>query len=124
MPTSKRIIYSEEAEDYCIAEVSTKKNLNLLDLTGKNAFLLGISTDTVGAKHHGAGQEISKHLYEDFPDIDGILYESRLSKGSCAVVYDRAITHKLRAERVMRLSDTYRIDTALAAIGFSYVVED
>ena len=121
---SERVIYSEEVGDCCIAEISTKRQLKLLNLTGPNAFRLGISTDTVSAKHYGDGQEVSKNLYRAFPHIDVILYDSRLSKEQCVVVYDRAIPKKLMTGQVMRLSETGSIVTALDEIGFSYVVDE
>ena len=124
VPKSERVIYNKEVADRCMAEVSSKRQLKLLNLTGANAFRLGINTDTVGAKHHGTGQEASKNLYRAFPHVDGILYDSRLSKGRCVVVYDRAVSSKLKAGQVMRLSETGSIVTALDEIGFSYVEDE
>ena len=121
---SERVIYSNEVADCCIAEVSSRRQLKLLNLTGPNAFRLGISTDTDGAKHHGDGQEVSKNLYRAFPHVDGNLYDSRLSKERCVVVFDRAVSKKLMAGQVMRLSETGSIVAALDEIGFSYVEDE
>jgi hypothetical protein len=53
---------------------------------------LGAPTDAAKARSHSAGRALAKSIYADHPDVDGFLYESRLTGMECFALFDRAIT--------------------------------
>ena len=59
---------------------------------------MGITTDAAGAMAYMEGQAFSENIYEHFPDVDGMLYASRLTSSDCAVVHDRAIERRHDAD--------------------------
>ena len=89
---SRRYLYRPHLEALCVTAISSSRELRLLDLSGAAAYELGIDTDANYARAHHAGQALSEALYADMPDVDGILFNSRLTKGSCVAIYDRALT--------------------------------
>ncbi|SFG40566.1 RES domain-containing protein [Novosphingobium sp. CF614] len=64
----------------------------LLDLTGAGAYELGIDTDASRARDHLQGQAFSEAVHTKMPDIDGILFDSRLTTGGCVAIYDRGFS--------------------------------
>jgi hypothetical protein len=46
----------------------------------------------VGARNHEAGRAFARAIYTEHPDIDGVLYPSRLTGADCYAVFDRALT--------------------------------
>jgi hypothetical protein len=64
--------------------------LTLLDLTGAAAYELGIDSDANRARAHASGQAMSAAVHAEMPEVDGILFNSRLTTGNCVAVYDRA----------------------------------
>jgi RES domain len=65
--------------------------LNMVDLRESGCVVLGAPTDTVHARNHAAGRALSRALYEQYLDIDGIWYQSRLTGGDCLAIFDRAL---------------------------------
>jgi hypothetical protein len=88
---AKRRLTREEIEAWGIAEVTAKSPLALLDLRTTGVIQLGVATNTIRGKAHKAGRAFSEVLYAQAPGIDGILYQSRLTNGSCIAVYDRGV---------------------------------
>lgn len=88
---ARRFLYRPYLETLCITAVSSSRELALVDLTGAAAYELGIDTDTNRARGHHAGQAFSEDLYREHPEVDGILFDSRLTTGRCAAIYDRAL---------------------------------
>ena len=88
---ARRFLYQPHIERLGLTEIASSRPLKLLDLTGAAAFELGIDTDTKGARAHAAGQALSSALYEHIPDLDGLLFSSRLTTGRCVAIYDRAL---------------------------------
>ena len=99
-----RILNLSEVLNWAIAEVHSKKALNLLDLTSVGPLRMGLDTDAVGAKAHLTGQEFSDALHAEFPELDGIMYLSRLTRGRCVAVYDRSIEQCLTADPAIGLA--------------------
>ena len=97
VPASDRKLNLSEVSTWGITELQCKLPLKILDLTGSGAFRLGVDTDAIGAKAHAAGQAFSEVLHTGFPDLDGIMYLSRLTRGRCIAVYDRSIDRCLKA---------------------------
>ena len=66
--------------------------LTLLDLRGDGCTRLGAPTDTVRARNHAAGRAFAKAIHTAHPDIDGLVYVSRLTDKEVYAVFDRGIT--------------------------------
>jgi hypothetical protein len=76
-------------------EVAVKKdeNLNMIDLRESGCLTLGAPTDAAHARNQAAGRALSRTMYEEHPDTDGIWYRSRLTGRDCWAVFDRALDH-------------------------------
>ena len=110
-----------EVQNYSISEISTKVALNVLDLRKGGAFRLGVKTDAIGARNHRAGQAFAERLHTEFPDIDGILYASRMTGCDCVAVFDRAIMVKLEATAAVDLERVSALRAALRALSVTLV---
>jgi hypothetical protein len=71
-------------------DLPTANPLRMADLRGSGCLTLGAPTDAAHARNHSAGRALSRALYEQHSDIDGIWYESRLTGGECFAIFDRA----------------------------------
>lgn len=89
---SRRFLYRPHLEQLCITAVSSSRDLTLLDLRGEAAYELGIDTDATRARNHKSGQNLSQAVHDQLPDVDAILFDSRLTAGACVAVYDRAFS--------------------------------
>jgi hypothetical protein len=87
-----RRLTEEEIEAWGIAEVEGNAPLSLLDLRTTGPVRLGVPTNVVRGKAHGTGRRFSEALYALAPEVDGIMYRSRLTDDICIAVYDRAVT--------------------------------
>jgi hypothetical protein len=87
---AKRYLYRPHLEQACVTAISSNRDLTLLDLRGAGAYELGIDTDASRARNHASGQAFSQAVHAQMPDIDAILFDSRLTSGQCVAVYDRA----------------------------------
>ena len=63
----------------------------MADLTNGNAARYGVPTDVIRYSDHAAGQHFSEFVHSHMPDVDGILYCSRLTERPCIAIYDRAV---------------------------------
>ena len=82
-------------------------SLRLLDLRRGGCIAIGAPTDAVRSRNQTAGQAFAKAIHADHADIDGFLYESRLSAADTYAVFDRAIFD--RAIGKLRLMDSGRL---------------
>lgn len=89
---TRRFLYRPHLEQLCVTSISSSRELALLDLRGAAVYEVGINTDASRARAHASGQELSEAVYADVADIDGILFNSRLTTGDCVAIYDRAFT--------------------------------
>jgi hypothetical protein len=89
---TRRFLYRPHLEQLWMTAISSGRELALLDLTGAAAYELGIDTDTNRARAHTSGQAVSEAVHAEMPDVDGILFNSRLTTGSCVAIYDRAFS--------------------------------
>lgn len=87
---AKRYLYRPHLEQVCVTAISSSRDLTLLDLRGAGAYELGIDTDASRARGHASGQAFSEAVHGQMPEIDAILFDSRLTAGQCVAVYDRA----------------------------------
>jgi hypothetical protein len=87
---ARRFLYRPHLEQLCVTSISSSRKLALLDLRGAAAFEIGIDTDANRARAHGSGQALSEVVHANMTDIDGILFNSRLTTGDCVAIYDRA----------------------------------
>lgn len=87
----RRFLYRPHLEALCVTAISSNRELALVDLTGAGTYELGIDTDANRARDHGRGQELSELLHAQLADIDGILFDSRLTNARCVAIYERAL---------------------------------
>lgn len=78
--------------------------LQLLDLRDSGCLDIGAPTDAARARHFAAGQALGRSIYAEHPDVDGIIYGSRLTGGDCLAVFDRAL-HKFSVLDACALKD-------------------
>ena len=62
----------------------------MLNLRGAGAYELGVDTDASRARAHTVGQIFSQVVHDELPDVDAILFDSRLTTSACVAIYDRA----------------------------------
>ena len=88
-----RILVNPDYAGRVAANVSTcpEAAITLADLTNGNAARYGVPTDVIRYSDHAAGQHFSEFVHSHMPDVDGILYRSRLAERLCITIYDRAI---------------------------------
>jgi hypothetical protein len=72
--------------------ISATSALNLLDLTGTNVVKHGIETDALQIRSHIESRGLSLVLHEHSLAIDGILYDSRITKKRCIGLFERALS--------------------------------
>jgi hypothetical protein len=65
--------------------------LKMVDLRESGCVILGAPTDAARARNQAAGRALSRALYEQHSDIDGIWYQSRLTGEDCLAIFDRAL---------------------------------
>lgn len=111
----KRRLPQAEIELWGVTEVSASSVLQVLDLTGDALLALGVHTDALKAKAQNRGRAFSEALYNQAPNIDGILYPSRLRNAVCIAVYDRA-SGRLTASPVVPLLTQPALRPGLDAI--------
>ena len=87
---SRRFLYRPYIEQLALTEIASSRPLVLLDLTGEAAYELGVDTDVRGSRAHTAGQMFSRAVHAQMPDVDGLLFPSRLTDKRCIAAYDRA----------------------------------
>lgn len=87
---TRRFLYRPHLEQLCVTSINSTRELALLDLRGAAAYEVGIDTDANRARVHTSGQDLSEAVHRDMTDIDGILFNSRLTTGDCVAIYDRA----------------------------------
>lgn len=93
-------------------EFSSRIPLRLIDLQYDGAVRLGAPTDAAKARNQAAGRALSRSIYDGHPDIDGFIYESRLTGMTCYAIFDRAI-EKLTEIDSGRLEEHPQLATVL-----------
>ena len=88
----RRVLTIGELQSWAIVEISTIQPLRLLDLTGPGLLRIGADTEVMGNKDHRKGQDFAQEIHDGFPEIDRMLYPSRLSSDPCVMVFDRALS--------------------------------
>ena len=87
----RRFLFRPQLDALCVTSISSNWVLALVDLTGPGAYELGVDTDAKGARDHLRGQEFSELLHAQMPEVDGILFNSRLTSARCIAIYERAL---------------------------------
>jgi hypothetical protein len=102
------------------ANIGTIEPLKLVDLTADKKVLMGIPTDVTNASDQTLGRLWSEAIHQHPAEVDGILYESRLSRKLNLAIYDRALPKLqcmlsvplLKAMELPRVLDRYKIAIA------------
>ena len=118
--STTREITLGEITAYGATSVTATAPLRLLDLRGNGCFLLGVSTDIVGAKAQDEARSFSEAVYAQ-TDLDGILYASRLTRKACIAIYDRAVASKLQASAVVGLPMLADLVPSLVRLGVDLI---
>ncbi len=102
----ERQVALREVTERVWARISTKPEteLALLDLRGDGCTRIGAPTDAVRARNHATGRAFAKAVHTAHPDIDGMVYVSRLTNEEVYAVFDRGIT-KLHPSETGMLTD-------------------
>ena len=102
----ERRVALREVTERAWARISTRPEaeLTLLDLRGDGCTRIGAPTDAVRARNHAAGRALAKAIHAAHPDIDGVVYVSRLTDKEVYAVFDRGMT-KLEATGTGLLGD-------------------
>jgi hypothetical protein len=101
---TERVLTLGEVAGWGVTQVYARSPLRLLDLRTDGCFLLGVSTDIMGAKVF------------DQTTADGVIYLSRLTRRTCIAVYDRAVGAKLGAGPVYELETLAALVPSLSAL--------
>ena len=118
----ERRVALREVTERAWVRVSTQPEaeLTLLDLRGDGCTRIGAPTDTVRARNHAAGRAFAKSLHATHPDIDGLVYVSRLTEEEVYAVFDRGIA-KLEATGTGMLADRPDLPGVLERYGIELV---
>ena len=65
--------------------------MTLLDLRGDGCTRIGAPTDVVQARSHASGRAFGKAIHGEHADVDGLMYESRLTGKDVYAAFDRGI---------------------------------
>ena len=99
-----------ELEQLMCAEVTTVRQLNLVDLRGDNPVKMGVPTDAIRASSHRLGQKWSLAFWLHKQRPHGILYPSRLNEEINLTLYDVALPN-VRVSRIRPFLE-YRAEVA------------
>ncbi len=118
----ERRVALKEVTDRAWARISTQPEaeLMLLDLRGDGCTRIGAPTDTVRARNHAAGRALAKAIHVAHPDIDGLVYVSRLTEEEVYAVFDRGMA-KLEATGTGLLEDHPDLPEVLKRHGIELV---
>ena len=94
--------------------------LALLDLREDGCAKIGAPTDVVNARNHAAGRTFAAVIHASHPNIDGLVYRSRLTGGNAYAVFDRAIA-KLHTRETGQLAHHPVLPGILADYGVRLV---
>ena len=88
---SERNVALKEITELFWARITARPGtvLTLLDLRGDGCARIGAPTDAVHARNHAAGRAFAKAVHAEHADIEGLLYDSRLTGGEVYAVFDR-----------------------------------
>jgi hypothetical protein len=115
---SRRFLYRPYLDQLCVAAVDSRQELVMLDLRGSAAYELGVDTDSSRARGHAAGQALSEAVHAAMPDVDAILFDSRLTSGACVAVYERAFP-TLSADPPIGLLQSALLPAELTRLGIT-----
>ena len=118
----ERRVALKEVTDRAWARISTQPDaeLMLLDLRGDGCTRIGAPTDTVRARNHAAGRALARAIHVAHPDIDGLVYLSRLTDEEIYAVFDRGKA-KLEATETGLLTDHPDLPDVLQRHGIELV---
>ena len=111
---NREVAFREIAERAWV-RISTKSGMTLtmLDLRRDGCVRIGAPTDTVNARNHAEGRAFGRAIHANYPDIDGLLYASRLTGADVYAVFGRGID-KLASKASGRLIDHQELPNVLA----------
>jgi hypothetical protein len=119
----ERRVALKEVTGRAWARISTQPEaeLMLLDLRGDGCTRIGAPTDAVRARNHAAGRAFAKAIHVSHPDVDGLVYLSRLTEEEIYAVFDRGMA-KLEATGTGLLADHPDLPDVLERHGIGLIV--
>ena len=111
---NREIAFREIAERAWV-RISTKSGmtLTLLDFRRDGCVRIGAPTDTVNARNHAEGRAFGRSIHANYPNIEGLLYASRLTGADVYAVFGRGID-KLASKASGKLIDHQELPDVLA----------
>ncbi len=107
---------------WALIESKPETELTLLDLRRNGCALVGAPTDTVNARNHAAGRAFGKNIHTNHPNVDGLLYTSRLTGADVYAIFDRGI-NKLKWNDSGMLTGHPRLPSVLRKYSIGLVLE-
>lgn len=117
---AKRKLLDVEAARWGATEVAASAPLTLIDLRTTGLVRLGVSTEAARGKAQGQGRKLSQAIH-DQTDAHGLIYNSRLTGGTCVCVYDRALPGGLTATPVIEITRLAGFVDALRALNVTLI---
>ncbi len=107
----------QEFHSRAYSRIVIGRPLKLVDLTGDHKVIMGIRTDVTNASDQTLGRLWAEAIYLHPAMVDGILYQSRLSRQTNLAIFDRAVSKLtaidsqplLKAPELPRIIDKYKV---------------
>lgn len=83
----KRELPKSEIIKRCVTSIRSIESLELLDIRGDGLVKISAPPAVSHDTSHAAGRSLSTVIHENFKEIDGFLYNSRLNDDTCIAIY-------------------------------------
>ena len=120
-PTREIAIREITAAAWARLESIPGLTLTMLDLREDGCAKIGAPTDVVNARNHAAGRAFATAIHTQHPNIDGLVYRSRLTGGDAYAVFNRAVA-KLHTQETGQLAHHPALPGILEDYGIRLVV--
>lgn len=100
---ARRKLMVDEAARWGATTVNASAPLTLIDLRTTGLVRLGVSTDAARGKAQRQGRKLSQAIH-DQTDVEGLVYNSRLTGRTCICIYERALPGVLAATPVIEVA--------------------
>ncbi|PHR62204.1 MAG: hypothetical protein COA43_00760 [Robiginitomaculum sp.] len=105
---AKRFLTDADLANKSSVTISSVRQLKLLNLRGNGALKTGIPSAAIKHTNHKSGRSLSRYLHKHY-DVDGILFDSRLTGAPCIAIYSdskSAMVEINRDDNLLKLTGT------------------